>query len=312
MSDKSSLAVAYAVKRKPKKMAEGGKVDKLHQGAKEARKYSSQKEEKGVNTPRMPYPHSKESMGESDAGYSAKDKSPELNEQAKNQHKKTLEEMKKMPKPKLQGLAEGGMVKSSIIKTNKLDALGRKLDKQESHLIDSMPPKDETEHIAYDDTHATESKQFADGGIIDTIKDAFSEDAPKPKKKMVTDQQASDMKKVFGDTSDRYAEGGSVEDESEIEHAASIASAVMAKMDEQKYAMGGQVDIESNGAEQPESFTSRNEAALKENYDSDMEDVSQPMDSNEMGDSREASESDPHDRVSRIMAKMSKRSPITR
>lgn len=89
-------------------MAEGGeayKGDRLT-GSKNARMYSAQSEQKGINTPRMPYPRSKESYGESSAGYSAKGG---LNEQAKEQHKKTLHEMHSMKKPNL--MAEGGDVR---------------------------------------------------------------------------------------------------------------------------------------------------------------------------------------------------------
>jgi hypothetical protein len=114
--------------------ADGGEVDKLRQGAQEARKYSAQREEKGVHAPRFPSPHSKESMGESYAGYTAKAESgreasfggntkegkkprdlsrQDMQNESKKEHRRVLEESRSMPKPKLQGLAEGGKVSAS-------------------------------------------------------------------------------------------------------------------------------------------------------------------------------------------------------
>ncbi len=55
----------------------------------------------------------------------------------------------------------------------------------------------------------------------------------------------------------------------------------------------GTVDLRFNSMEQPNGFYKRNEhAALKENYDADLDGVSQPMDSNE--DGRELSDEDEH------------------
>lgn len=116
-----------------------------------------------------------------------------------------------------------------------------------------------------------------------------------------------------------FAEGGMAEmddqpgDEEAIEHAASIASAIMAK-NRKMMAEGGQVDIDSNNEEQPNGYYHQNEdAALKENYDSDMDDVSQPEDSNLKGDSREMDSENEHDKsiTDRIRRKM-KSSPISR
>jgi hypothetical protein len=70
----------------------------------------------------------------------------------------------------------------------------------------------------------------------------------------------------------------------------------------------GQVDIDDNEREIPNQFYNRNEnAALKENYDEDIMDMSQPMDSNEHADSRESNRSDRHDMVSKIRSAMNKR-----
>lgn len=103
------------------------------------------------------------------------------------------------------------------------------------------------------------------------------------------------------------ADGGMVDDEADMEHHDSVAAAIMAKR--KRMAEGGQVDIDSNNEEQPNGYYARNEdAALKENYDQDMDDVSQPEDSNLMGHT--ISDEDLHDRVSKIMASMKTRKSL--
>lgn len=118
---KQAVAIAYDVKRRCVHggpaycsqgcYSEGGTVDKLHQGAHEARRYSAQRQETGINRPRLPYPHNKGSFGESEAGYSAKDNTPILNAQAKDQHKNTLLEMRS-DKTDRRNLSEGGPVEA--------------------------------------------------------------------------------------------------------------------------------------------------------------------------------------------------------
>lgn len=102
-----------------------------------------------------------------------------------------------------------------------------------------------------------------------------------------------------------FAEGGMVDSELEDEHHASIAAAIMAKR--QKMADGGQVDIEDNAQEMANDLDDLNEAALKENYDEDLMDIAQPLDSNEHADSREAREENEADQdiISKIRSKMS-------
>lgn len=120
------------------------------------------------------------------------------------------------------------------------------------------------------------------------------------------------------------AEGGEVspEDEIEMEHHNSIAAAIMAR---RKMAEGGDVtpryeheddigladsmvDIDDNAREIPNQYYPRNEdQVLKENYDEDMMDVSQPVDSNEEGDAREDATEDKHDMISQIRRKMNMR-----
>lgn len=109
------------------------------------------------------------------------------------------------------------------------------------------------------------------------------------------------------DHMEMMAEGGEVEemqeempmDEEDMEHHDSIASAIMSKR--AKYAQGGMVDIESNAQEEESNAADEySEAALKENYDEDFSDMSQPMDSNEHSDDIP---SDKFDRIRQIRAK---------
>ena len=140
---KQAIAIAYSVKRRPAKkasggavesgsstmnMAEGGTVRKesvavkagtsLNRAAKEGgHKFSETKRmynEKGVH-PRF----SDYSPGMSEAGADTRtiksqrsqfgDSAPELHKSRKEEHKRVIEEGRKI-KPKLQGLAEGGAI----------------------------------------------------------------------------------------------------------------------------------------------------------------------------------------------------------
>lgn len=102
----------------------------------------------------------------------------------------------------------------------------------------------------------------------------------------------------------------------ETEHFDSITDAIRHKMNLKKMAEGGmvdedessleegQVDIYSNAQEIPNQYYGRNKEILKENYDSDLMDVKQPMNSNLKGDAREDATEDRHDMISSIRRKM--------
>lgn len=135
-----------------------------------------------------------------------------------------------------------------------------------------------------------------------------------PYNKAIEDQYAQDIADANMKKEQSYAQGGMVKPDNrqpqpeadDMEHA-SIAAAIMSKR--AKFAEGGMVnddmaDIMENGKEHPNAYYGHNKDILKENYMSDMEDVSQPMDSNEMNDPREDEESDKHDMVSSIRRKM--------
>lgn len=110
------------------------------------------------------------------------------------------------------------------------------------------------------------------------------------------------------------AEGGEIEqeemlqphEEEAIDHAASIAAAIMSKR--KMMADGGEVDLDLNSMEQPNGYYEQNEdAALKENFDH-MDGTGQPEDSNEHG---HEIDSDKHDMVSMIRRRMKMKSAIT-
>lgn len=111
------------------------------------------------------------------------------------------------------------------------------------------------------------------------------------------------------------AEGGEVDDmdqpmgEEEEEHHASIASAIMARKDKMM-AEGGPVELDANEEEHGESYDEANEAAMKENYDESVDDVHTPESDDEHGMS--LADEDKEDLVSRIMKRMSSKSPMVK
>lgn len=336
---KKDLAIAMAVakKNKRKMMAEGGPIHKpdtvvigdsgfgkiirtgMAKGGSVEEGPSEKENQSGVNkiVPNYDKKHSEVKHGHSSAGTAVRQGNTQSNpktrqnfmDTAKARHENTLQELKSMPKPKLQGLAEGGMVESKIINPRKVDALGQVLKNKEAHLMSTLPPEDETEHLAYDDNHALHSKQFAKGGMINeevSMDMAENDELEHPAGlEMDNDMMKPSDEEIMAN---HFAEGGEVledddemqpEPEAEDEDHASIAAAIMSKR--AKFAAGGMVDIDSNNEEQSNMYYKLNRAALKENFDSDMDSVSQPMDSNEHGDSIDADE---HDRISIMRRKM--------
>lgn len=140
-----------------------------------------------------------------------------------------------------------------------------------------------------------------------------------------------------------YADGGSVEDEAEMEHAASIAAAIMAKMrkkmaeggeisdksilghDDSMFdfaksrkpsTMGSEVELSDNAEESPNNEDQMSFNALrKENYSENegLNQLDSPADSNMHGNT-EMDEENVHDSdiVRAIRRKMKMKSPITR
>ncbi len=161
--------------------------------------------------------------------------------------------------------------------------LQARLMDQEEDLMAMKPasPKEQSPTI-YDEEDAKKKgpsvpalnmKMMAKGGKV--------EDEPG-----FTPQSRPDM--GYGAIIVKKARGGMIEEPDYVEDeddTGSIASAIMRR---RRMAEGGQVDIELNAQEeQPNDMDDRNMAALKENYDEDLMDVTQPIDSNEHSDRQE-------------------------
>lgn len=166
-------------------------------------------------------------------------------------------------KPSLTKLSRPGLVSSSVIKPRlSSDVREEMLRQHEEHLM-----------------------RMAEGGEIEPSVD---EDMSEHKNQML-EISRPEMEE------DKHRD-----EELPSEDHDSIASAIMSKR--KRMAEGGQVDIDHNNQEEPNSLYEMNEdAALKENLDSDMMSVSQPENSNEHGDEIE---SDIRDMVSKIRSKM--------
>lgn len=288
---KQSIAIAMQVARKPKKMAKGGAIS--------------------ASDEKRPMP---EEMDNDSAMVH------------KNSGKKSLPESSMTSRPDI-AQSQRGPKNPQKIKHPKIASSGAfqvKLRDQEDDLQESASVNDGPQRQPpemYDeegadrqgpDVPALHMKRMAKGGEIDIMEEDYTD---KPDK-------------GFGAIIFK-AEGGEIEDsemqpepEAEEERHASLAAAVMAKRRkaaagadsdsdiEQMLAEGGSVgpgsdmaDIEhENNVEHPNGYYYRNEdAALKENYDEDMLDVSQPMDSNMHGDDLD---SDKHDHIDMIRRKM--------
>lgn len=104
---KQSLAIAYAVKRRAKKMAEGGNIKAGKQ---------RHENEKGVHPESFSYGNTSSSNAGAAVRSGAYDKGMPKSYAAKmkagihQEHKEKLAELKSMPNPKLKGLAHGGEV----------------------------------------------------------------------------------------------------------------------------------------------------------------------------------------------------------
>lgn len=403
-----ALAIAYSMKKR-KKMAKGGRIqsDMDHgsrMGPEGYSKYQEQAQnQKGVHTPVSGvtgYPGGK---GTSEAGDLAKDRyagKSILNEHAKNKHREKLDEMRKMPKPKLQGLYDGGMVhedgnggdqlrknsgdkpprndnwtssvtvtqaqKPSITKLSRpklangiLKVRDRDDAAQEEDMMNSMHPdeygKQPSRHLDDESadrqgptTPSLRMRMMAEGGEIEMSQ----KPAPKPAKpvgntldyKELRRQYIEKNRKKYAEgghvdmevgqgpeedndehpdglesdddmmspahdeyMADHFAEGGEMDDmdqpeaEAEDEHHDSLVASIMAKRKAKMMAEGGQIDLDQNAEEQPNDYYHRNREILKENYDSDMDSVSDPMDSDMHGDDID---SDEHDMISSIRRKM--------
>lgn len=269
MSKNKDLASAYAVASRRKKMASGGKV-----------------EEKSA-------PHGAPQVIDSPLG---------------------------LGKIIIVGKAEGGMVEEPQMKPKmqmkkhamivKGSGFTSKLRDQEADQMESMKPNEGVQRQPiemYNEKDAdkegasmpAEQKidemrmMKANGGVI-SLEDAEEDREEHPAGlEQDDDQMRPPQKRYMADHNQMLAEGGEVK---------SVADAIMERRRAKQ--ASEQVDIEMNAQEMPNQYYGRNKDVLKENYDQDMMDVSQPMDSNEHS---VEIDSDKHDRISEMRRRMKKR-----
>lgn len=203
-----------------------------------------------------------------------------------------------------------------------------------------MDKKDKSLMIAVDVMSRNKRKKMKDGGIIEGLKSAsksikdFSNDVVPPQERSNEsggaynrDSDPTGTRKMEKKPENRFAEGGEVMKEYKMDREDSIADSIMAKKDRMKQILdsgsmdedeamrfyeGGQVessddlmaDIMSNGKEMPNAYFDRDEEILKENYDSDMDGMPQPLYSNEHGDDIISNK---NDMINQIRSKMKRK-----
>jgi len=289
-----ALAIAYGMKRRaPKKMAEGGAVSAANEARPmPAKRYNDSRDLATQATPVQP-------------GNSKWTDAPMGEKRPKYQATKPM------------------IRKGATFSTGTPDDMEQMALKKREAALQALKPAAPTEQPPEEDnelepnrtgTKPHPMKMMASGGKVSMeIGSGPEEDEEENPAGLESDDD--EMAPAVDEyMANKFADGGMVddddqpEDEEEEENHASVASAIMAR---QKYADGGMVDIDENAEEQPNGYYARNEdAALKENYDSDMDGVSEPDDSNEHGDV--LSDEDAHDMISRIMARMKRKSPISK
>lgn len=297
-SKPQSLAIAMNVARK-KKMASGGMV-------KDSAKMESRP---------MPTEVAKDSM---QVSLNSGNKAP------KNDSWTDRSTVAQAQKPSKTPLSRPKIAKGSTF-----SSIDRDLVDQEERLQSAMPPSEPTDEpkSEYNEEDAKKMgkspdmskphsapKSYFEGGAV-SQKESEEDEVVHPEGLESDDDEMSPAHDEYmAGKAQMLADGGMAEmddqpsHEAEMEHHDSLAAAIMAKRGMKMLAEGGEVDIDSNNEEQPNGYYDRNEhAALKENFDSDMDDVSQPMDSNEMGDEREASSENKRDMLSEIRSRMKRK-----
>ncbi len=321
-----ALAIAYATKRKNKrkKMAEGG-ITK-NSAAMEPRPMPSER----ANDSKMVSQNSGNKPAKNDNWL---DQPTVAQAQSNNG---------RMVKP----IKRPAMVPSNAFSTRLYDEESRLQDSASPGPYGAQPPEHDNEEDAAKQgpsVPALKMKMMYEGGAVSeqaaeedmhpslSPLDGLDDEMGPSEDEYMAGHFASGGSVRSGSSTMDYNEGGEIDDslshEQNMEHEDSIASAIMAK----KYARGGEIledspDIHSHGSMDSDDSSqvdlSRNadedaneedqasfDALRKENYsESDgLRQLDQPMDSNRHGDMREEDESDPHDKVSRIMSKMNQR-----
>ncbi len=320
-----ALAIAYSVKRKKKKMAEGGMAYKNDSAKTESRPMPSERDNDAHEVKLSDHMQSLKQSNWTD--------NPTV-KQAQN-------------RPRLQPIKHPRMVHS--------DVLSARLMRDEDFLQSSAAPAQPEEQPPQADNEegpdrhgpdvpALHMKKMAKGGMINEEISMHEAEEDHEQHPAGLESDNDEMKprdaEIMSDHMQLLAEGGMAEQE--MDHEDSLAAAIMAKKERQSrldsdsdedrmvmMALGGEIleeggDIHSHGSTDThesadQADLSRNadedaneedqlsfDALRKENYSESagLNQLDQPSDSNEHGDPRERSQEDEHDMVSSIRRKM--------
>lgn len=274
---KPDIAIAYGVKRKPKKMAKGGMANES--AASEAR----------------PMPEERD-----------KDAAMVSRNDAKHALPASAPDYQAPPKPKTQPIKHPRHVP--------IAGTSLRLRNQEDDLLISAKPNNgpQEEPPTVDDEEGAD-RQGPDVPALHMKKMAEGGEIEKPRMKLPMEEMPEESRPRLD-----HDQMDIPDEEQEEEHHSSIAAAIMAKR--RRMADGGILSHDSiytSDAEQSDLSRNADEdaneedqlsfnALRKENYSESpaLAEAEHPEDSNLHGDPREDEESDKHDRVSRIRAKM--------
>lgn len=291
----NSFAMAYSMKNKTKKkMAKGGLVD--DQAKSERHLMPSSREKSATNI-------------EQNSGNKALVDS-KMTDQPERQQSMRGPKSVMLSRPPLRGSDS-----FSVRYRDEIEDDLRRMQSEAPSKKDAMPK------ASYDDKNAQKQgpstpdlklKMMAKGGLVSGVVPMDEADEDELEEGM-DKSSSSDAPPVDEYMASKFAAGGFVDDqyddELQDEHDSSIAAAIMAR---KRMAEGGVVTIDQNAEETPSVMRSRNFAALKENYDDDVDDVFQVEDSNEEGDKLDDEDENSMSTAQKIMRRMSKRSPMTR
>ena len=154
------LSIAYEIRKRnaKKKMAEGGPVEKDSIDKFTERQMNKPKI-KGVHTAIMPGDPGTSVAGSYHGSYGSNQ------EKSKILHKEKLEELRAMPKPKIEKLAQGGMVSSSVIKTKNLDKYGNIMEEDKPKKYEGMSEDKGPAEEEYMDDEM--EPMYAEGGEVE-------------------------------------------------------------------------------------------------------------------------------------------------
>lgn len=247
---KQALAIAYSMKRRSKKMAKGGKVEQTADA--EKRPMPDQEFADSAETKRSGDKHKASGWldNKKEAGKSGPTKRNPVDEDFVDESRTNTE--------KAQDSTEMDMEKES-----------------------STDPK----HVKSREYQGTKRAKFAEGGQVKFDTEARptidnEDSADSMERESSTDPDHIKSREYEGTERAKFAMGGYAGGGKTYHDG--IADAIIAQRREKKMAEGGQVDIEENNVEQPNSYYPANEdEALTWDDDQDFDGMKQPEDSNE-------------------------------